>query len=101
MPTSNASLGALNAAVTLDVAGRDSATIDLSEAFVATLVAEVSTDNGATWAGHPIRSGSAYVASVTAAGRIYLHDMPKSPGAQFRIRVSAYTSGNAAVALTQ
>ena len=90
---------ALNSAVTLPIAGRRNGYFDVSGTFVATLVAETSVDGGATWQGHPIRSGNAYVASVTAVGRYYLEDLPEVPGAQVRVRVSAYTSGTPGVDL--
>lgn len=95
---STSTLGALNAATTIPLGGGTAARIVIAGVFVATLIAEVSTDGGATWVGHPIRSGAAYVANVTAVGTVSVHDMPA--GAQFRVKVSAYTSGAADVTIT-
>lgn len=95
---STSTLGALNAATAIPLGGGTAARIVITGVFVATLVAEVSTDGGTTWTGHPIRSGSAYAASVTAASTVDVHDLPA--GAQFRVRVSAYTSGAATVNIT-
>lgn len=96
---STSSHTALNSAVTLQISGRRRAVFDLSGTFVATLVAETSVD-GSTWVGHPIRNASAFVASVTAPGKYYIEELPDETGAQVRVRVSAFTSGQPNVDLT-
>lgn len=91
---------AVNQSTAVTLAGRTGGDIVVAGTFVATFVAETSIDNGVTWEAHPIRSGAAYVASVNAPGRYYVDDLPETPGAMFRTRCSAFTSGAPSIVTT-
>ena len=92
------SLAAANAALTLsDVRAAVAACVQVSGTFSATLVFEVSND-GTTWTAVAARTptSSAQITSVTAPGLVFVL---LGGAVQFRVRVSAYTSGTAVVDL--
>jgi hypothetical protein len=92
-------LGALNAAVTMSVANKTSAMIQVTGAFVATLSVEGTVD-GATWVtlGGTLvtRINGAIGSTITTTG---VYQFRCAGFVQVRVRVSAYTSGTAVVSV--
>jgi len=98
---STGALGALNAAVTLNMAGLNGVSMQLAAGtLIGVLVAEVSVDGGTTWVGTYFddavtgqkKNAIQYTASNTATTQAIILNAGTG---QVRIRVSAYTSGTA------
>jgi hypothetical protein len=100
--TATGALGALNAAVTLTTAGLKSVGFQLAAGtLIGTIVAEVSFDGGTTWnatyfdQNNKLSSIVFASANTAQAGTI----VGEGGAGQFRVRVSAYTSGTANITL--
>ena len=99
--TATGALGALNAAVTIVMAGEMGSGMQLvAGSLIGTIVAEVSTDGGTTWAPtfFDDPSTSNIVSSITfsVANTAITRSIVGAGGASsVRVRVSAYTSGTA------
>lgn len=89
--------GALNAAVAMQLRGQSSASVQVTGIGSLTLIFEVTTDN-VNWdsvIAYPIAGGLG-VLTTTANGHWIV---PIAGAYGFRVRVSAYTSGNATVSV--
>lgn len=103
--TSSGALGALNAAVTLALTGESSAGFQLSAGtLIGTIIPEVSTDGGTTWVsayflntGNNIQGSSAIFPISNPAVTASIIGM--AGASHVRVRVSAFTSGTANLAL--
>lgn len=97
--TASGALGALNAAVSVAMAGLNSASITLPAGnnLVGTLVGESSSDGTATWQATVIRSAAytgMWSASVAVSSTNAAYNIQVPGGASHvRVRVSVYTSG--------
>jgi hypothetical protein len=101
--TAATALGALNAAVSVAMAGRNSVGMFLAAGtLIGTIVPEISYDGGTTWVAtvfvDPTAGAFAYSASVVFAGSNTATSLSIKAGGgvtNARVRVSAFTSGTA------
>ena len=102
--TATGNLNALNAAVSIAMAGRYSAGFRLTAGtLIGTIVAEASIDGGTTWTSTYFDQSNGTKASsltfASANGTISSTIIGVGGASNIRIRVSAFTSGTAAIAL--
>lgn len=93
-------LAAVNAEIAIDLQGESTLAIDTRGTFVGTMLAEFTID-GTNYNTNPlpihVQATELYQPSITTVGQ-FLVDIPKGTR-RIRLRMSAYTSGTAIVAL--
>jgi hypothetical protein len=103
--TASGSLGALNAAVQVALAGLSSASVTLPSGnnLIGTIIGESSSDGGTTWQATVIRPATPsgiWAASVAVSSTNLAYNIQVPGGASHvRAKVSAYTSGSATAGL--
>lgn len=103
--TASGTLGSLNAAVQVNMAGLSSASVTLPSGndLVGTLIPESSSDGGTTWQASVIRPATpsgVWAASVAVSSSNLAYNIQVPGGASHvRVRVNPYTSGTATAGL--